>query len=818
MTRCVSVLAILLAATAAMAQNDPGVEFFERKIRPVLVRQCYECHSAQTKKPKGGLLLDTREGIRRGGESGRAVVPKSLDDSLIMEALRHEGLEMPPDKKLSDQIVADFEKWISMGAPDPREGKSIAVRRKIDFEQARTFWSFQPIQDPKVPTVKSDWSRTDVDRFVLAKLEAKGLQPVGQASPRTLVRRIYFDLIGLPPTPEQIKSFLNVAEKNRGNTVEALIDELLASKQFGERWGRHWLDVVRYGESTGMERNYTYPQAWRYRDYIINAFNSDVPFDRFIHEQVAGDLLPEKNSDDKLRLLTATGVLAMGPKSLNERNAEKFKMDIVDEQIDVTSRAFIGLTASCARCHDHKFDPVPQSEYYALAGVFRSTDTYYGTGGGGGNRQSGMLLGVSKDGVSPVRINAGNKKGKASNAQKQIKAVQVRIANFKRQLAKAKNEKAKAKIEAQLKRFDTQLAKLKQQQAPPPEATKPTTKPELVMAVLDSSKPADTQLRIRGEADERGDTIPRGFLTIATLGEKPSLDGSKSGRLQYAKWLTDPSNPLTARVAVNRIWQHLFGRGIVQTINNFGQNGERPTHPELLDWLATRFVKDGWSVKRTIKSIMLSRVYQLAGNTNQKAANVDSENRLLWRANHRRLEVESIRDAMLAASGQLDLQPGQKSVVLTVGNGDIGRNLNVSSFQTVSRKRSVYLPIVRGAVPEMLRVFDFPEPSIIAGQRDQTTVPTQALFMMNSSFVVKQAEHFATRLLSEAGMGEDERLNLAYQLAFGRLPTEVENAKSLEFLENARASLGGKGEDVETRAWTGLAQALFAAAEFRYIE
>ena len=802
------------------AQNDEGVAFFERKIRPVLVQQCYKCHSTTAKEPKGGLLLDTREGIRRGGESGRSVVPKSIADSLIIEALRHEGLEMPPGKQLPATVIADFEKWIRMGAPDPREGKSVAIRRKIDFKQSRSFWAFQPIRQADVPKVKAaSWPKSDIDRFVLAKLESKGLSPLSDAGLRTLVRRVYFDLIGLPPSPEQIQVFLYSAEKGRDRAVESLIDELLESPHFGERWGRHWLDVVRYGESTGMERNYTYPQAWRYRDYVISAFNSDMPFDRFVHEQIAGDLLIPGQSKDALRLLSATGMLAMGPKSLNERNVEKFKMDIVDEQIDVTSRAFFGLTASCARCHDHKFDPIPQSEYYALAGIFRSTDTYYGTSGGAGNRQAGMLIGVSKSGVKPVNVGGGNKQ-KAGNAKKQINNAKTRVKRLTAQIAKAKNANQKKKLETQLKRFEAQLARLKKQQpAEKPVEPKTSKEPvELLMAVQDSAKPANTQIRLRGEANDRGTTVPRGFLTIATLGDKPKFDGSKSGRLQYAKWLTSSANPLTARVAVNRVWQHLFGRGIVASVNNFGANGDRPTHPELLDWLASDFVKNGWSIKKTIRSIMLSRAYQLGSGTDAKAAAIDGENHLLWRSNHRRLEVEAIRDAILVASGKLDRSPGVKSIVTKVGNGDIGRNLDTSRFQTTDVKRSVYLPIVRGAVPEMLRVFDFPEPSIISGQRDQTTVPTQALFMMNNSFVTQQSSHLADRLFAEAGMGDDERLALAYQLTLGRDPSEQERLKCVDYLSEARAVLGGGSKDADTRTWASLAQALFASAEFRYIE
>ena len=812
------VLAVVLLSLTPLAADEPSpkeLEFFEKKIRPVLVKECYSCHSTQAKSVKAGLLLDTREGIRRGGESGHAVVPGNVEESLLIEAVKYEGLEMPPKKQLSASVVADLEEWVKMGAPDPREGKSAPIRQHIDFDKAREFWSFQPIKRPEIPTpTNGSWSAAEIDRFVLKRLEASGLKPSTDAEPRVLIRRLYFDLIGLPPTPAQIDEFVNDPSDKH---LLKIVDNLLASDHFGERWGRHWMDVVRYAESTGMERNYTYPEAWRYRDYVIASFNADKPFDRFLTEQVAGDLLDHDNNVERDASITATGMLAMGPKSLNERDKEKFAMDIVDEQIDVISRAFLGLTASCARCHDHKFDPIPQTEYYQLAGIFRSTDTFYGTGGGGGNRQGGRLLALRDNEVVPVAVGAANGRKQAQSQIKkltaQLKSQEKKIARFKqaknsqKQIAQA--EKAIERIKKQLKANRARVAE--------PKAPADTN---IVMAVRDSANPSDTQVRIRGEANERAGSVPRGFLTIATLTDPPPLKSTMSGRKELAKWLTQPENPLTARVTANRIWQHLFGQGIVRTVNNFGANGDRPSHPLLLDYLAAQLVQNKWSLKSIIRQIVLTRSYRQSSLPNAVATNKDPENRYLWRMNPRRLEAEALRDAVLAVSGTLDVSPASASIVRNVGNGDVGRNLKPTQFATSHTKRSVYLPIVRGVVPEMLKVFDFPEPSIIAGSRDVTTVPTQALYMMNSPFIVQQSRDMADRLLTDRD-DDAERIHFAYQLALGRQATAAEVDRSLTFIGDAceqSADETNKNKDSQQKAWAGFCQVLLASAEFRYLQ
>ncbi|HAD61818.1 MAG TPA: hypothetical protein DCG12_21480 [Planctomycetaceae bacterium] len=810
--RLLSVLG-LLACVPLLADEPPPeqLEFFEKKIRPVLVKECYSCHSAQAKSVKGSLLLDTREGIRRGGENGHGVVPGNLEESLVIEAIRYEGLEMPPGKQLPEYVIRDLEKWVRMGAADPREGKSAPIRRTIDFEKARDFWSFQPIEAPQPPKATA-WSAEAIDRFVLERLNAAGLKPSADAEPRIFMRRLYFDLIGLPPTPEQVSEFV---ESPTAGTLQEIVDRLLSSDQFGERWARHWMDVVRYAESTGMERNYTYPEAWRYRDYLITAFNSDLPFDQFLTEQIAGDLLSFGNNGERDRHLIATGMLAMGPKSLNERDREKFAMDIVDEQIDVVSRAFLGLTASCARCHDHKFDPIPQKEYYQLAGIFRSTQTFYGTDGGGGNRQGGRLLALRDDEVVPVAVNGANSK---KNARSNVKKLTAQLAAQKKRLKRFSDQpKANPKQVEQTKKAITRIEKQLAAAKGILDAPADNANHGLVMAVQDNGNPADTQVRIRGEANERGESVPRGFLTIATLGAATQPTNKSSGRRELTDWLLAKENPLTARVAVNRIWQHLFGQGIVRTVNNFGANGDRPSHPELLDHLATQFVtQDQWSVKSMLRRIVLSRTYRQGSTPVAAAIERDPQNRLLWRMNPRRLEAEALRDAVLAVSGTLDLSPGEKSIVQTVGNGDVGRNLRPDQFDSSDPKRSIYLPIVRGVVPEMLRVFDFPEPSIIAGARDVTTVPTQALYMMNSPFVTQQSSEMAARLL-ESDNSDEGRIRFAYELALSRPATDAEVERSLDFITTA-SEKNAQEEESEMTAWAGFCQVLLASAEFRYLE
>ena len=796
------------------AKPDPAqIEFFEKSIRPILSTKCYKCHSAEADKVKGGLLLDTRDGIRKGGDSGHAVVPGNLEESLLIKALHHtdKDMAMPPEKsggKLPDNVIADFEQWVKMGAPDPRDGQAVAVKKEIDFTKAREFWAFKaPVAAPAPAVADKQWPRTDIDRFILAGLEAKGLKPVADADRRNLIRRTYFDLIGLPPTPEEMDVFF---KDTAPDAFAKVVDKLLASPRFGERWGRHWLDVARYAESTGKERNYTFPEAWRYRDYVIAAFNADKPYDEFIREQIAGDLLPSKDTAERNEHLTATGFLALGPKGLNEKNKTQFEMDLVDEQIDVTSRAVLGLTAACARCHDHKFDPIPTRDYYALAGIFRSSKTFFGTAGGTGkaaqgNRNGTRLLTLSDAGAAPSPQAPAAATPPAPTAD----PLAALAAQFPKRAAKlaAMSPAERTRVLERLRSNGT----LPAAPAAPPMQTQPTTA-GFAMGVQEG-RAGDSPIYIRGEVDGAGPIVPRGVLTVLTPGSKPAIDPRQSGRLELAGWLTDEANPLTARVMVNRVWLNLFGDGLVRTADNFGATGEEPTHPALLDRLAVQFMREGWAVKRLVRSIVLSRAYQLGTAHNAKNYEADPDNVLVWRMSPRRLDAEAIRDAVLAASGQLERTPPHGSVVANVGDGYIGRGIRPTAFNIEARYRSVYLPIVRDFVPDVLAVFDFAEPSLVVPARDTTNVPAQALFMMNSAFVTAQSQALAKRLLAMTQYDYSQRITMAYMLTLSRPPTEAERARADAYLRSE-----AQGALPAEKAWATFSQALFACAEFRYLK
>ncbi len=757
----------LLATDAALRGAEEGVAFFESKVRPVLVEHCYRCHSKATKQ-RGGLVLDSREGLRKGGDSGPALVPGKSKISLIARAVRYtEELRMPPKGKLPDAVVADLEKWIDSGAVDPRTAAASAESKTIDLEQGRRFWAFQPPRHRPVPKVEDgNWPRGEVDAFLLAALESKGLHPAADAERAVLLRRVFFDLIGLPPTPEQIDSF--VADPSP-DAFARRVDALLASPHFGERWGRHWLDVARFAESSGGGRSLLFPDAWRYRDYVIESFNEDRPFDQFIAEQLAGDLLPADAPELRRRHLIATAFLVLGPTNYEQQNKDVLEMDVVDEQLDTVGRAFLGLTIGCARCHDHKFDPIPTRDYYALAGILHSTRT------------------LVHDNVShwverqlPVD----------DEREATLRQQESAIAQMRKQIAQAKAQgKATADMEKQLR------SRLEAGPRRP-----------MAMAVREAERMEDCAVCIRGNISNRGAKVPRGFLQVATVGPSPPLSDKESGRRELAAWLTRSDNPLTARVAVNRIWHHLFGFGLVRTVDNFGSAGERPSHPELLDSLALRFVRDGWSVKRLIRLLVLSRAYRMSSTPSPEALRVDPENRLLAYANRRRLNSECLRDAMLATGGRLDRSLGGS----TIRKGTTSE----IAYRFEETRRSVYVPIFRNALLELFEAFDFGDPNLVYGRRNVSTVSTQALYLMNGPFVREQARNAAQTLLAVSDLEDEARLNRAYRLALGRAPTPRECDVSLRFVR----SLGSDNAEQRVNAWGRLYQALFACLDFRYLK
>lgn len=776
------IAALALAAGgpgASAAEGDAaGVEFFESKVRPILVNNCYNCHSANT-NARGGLRVDDRNGLVQGGNSGPAVVPGQPEESLLLEAVRYEGLEMPPKKRLSGDEVAVLEKWIKDGAAWPAVEVPVALDRPNErYDRLRSeHWAWQPLGKPEVPKVADGaWAYDDIDRFLLAKLEEKGLEPVGDADRVTLLRRVTFDLTGLPPTPAETAAFVY---DSAPDAFEKVVDRLLSSSAFGERWGRHWLDVARYGESTGSSRNLPFPQAWRYRDYVIDAVNSDKKYDDFIREQIAGDLLPAGSDEERDEHTVATGFLALGVKDVNQRFKVRFTMDNVDEQIDTVSRSVLGLTVSCARCHDHKFDPIPTKDYYALAGIFTSTDLCAGVrnkmGGGGLDYYDTQMLLVG----GPAGEQDPNLDSKIEEAKKAVAEARAEFEKLRDDPNGAEpgpDGRPKRQVARQkMNRLQLELSKL----------TDPAANGrKVVLGVREAKTIADTQVRIRGEAEKLGPVVARGFLGLIKLPDQPEIGSAQSGRLELAQWLTSPQNPLPPRVMANRVWHHLFGKGIVKSVDNFGSTGDVPSHPELLDHLANRFIAEDWSLKKLVRAIVLTHAYRLGTDAPSGHLAADPENRLVWRHGARRLDAEEIRDAVLAASGHLDrdrpeASPAHELKVIEIrNNGPEARKLQEAAL--ASAKRSVYLPLVRGITPGALEVFDFAEQGMVTGSRDTTTVAPQALYLLNDPFIRRRSLDLAEQLLQRTDLDAAGRLDLAYRLTLNRAatPPEIERAKA----------------------------------------
>ncbi len=1006
-----------VAAVTDAAETDPAdLELFESKIRPVLAERCYACHGGNPAKIRGGLVLLDAEGLRAGGDSGAAIVPGSPEDSLLIEALRHEGLiRMPPDGRLPDPVIADFELWIRRGAPDPRTGAgqtTVAAKPagSFDYGPGREHWAYRRIEDPEPPAVENEeWIEHAIDRFILSRLEQRGLQPAAPADRRTLIRRATFDLIGLPPSESEIEAFL--ADESP-NAFARVVDRLLASPHYGERWGRHWLDVARYADSNGLDENIAFPNAFRYRDYVVDSLNRDKPFNRFVHEQIAGDLLPAETGTQRFEQMVATGFLMLGPKVLAEQDVDKMLIDIVDEQVNTLGRAFLALPVGCARCHDHKFDPVPTTDYYAMAGILRSTATMSDAAAMRWlerplasdetiatyeaaqklvaeaqekadelvREQNGILRRPRRAALAeyllaaeeaypswtddetmqeeareaiarvagsrglepavlerwvsafhryregpPVEGDAPNPSSvfviwnayaaappdRYEQVTEELRAMiaseKVLIAPLTRSLVRGpapgtleevawryaslfatieiaweehlmrlglKDEEDLVDSDFILPReqeelrwlvYDSyfcipcldqdeeeklypsdevqQLAALRAEVARLEEASPPA--PPYAMAV-DEAEIVDLPVHIRGShLNLAAQPEPRGFLKVTDHLVPPQpVAATASGRLELARWITHPEHPLTARVIVNRVWHWHFGRGIVDTPSNFGVNGGAPTHPELLDWLARRFVEGGWSLKNLHREIMLSSTYRLSSDYDAANAAVDEENRLLWRMNRRRLEVEPIRDALLQLAGRLDLTIGGRveeydpSGYVFGEGGAIGQ----ADFYAAPR-RSIYMPVVRNAIYRIFGGFDFGDASDSVGDRSETVVPRQALLMMNSPFVEEAARGFARQLLADDGASAAQRIETAFVRAYGRPAEPAEIADGVSFLDEMRARACPAGtacasapgdsrheapasgrsaapvpaDDAEIHAWTRLCHVILAASEFIYI-
>ena len=1099
----------LSLATAQISEDQ--VKFFETKIRPILAKHCYQCHGNKPDKVEKELVLTTAHGIRHGGQSGSIIVAGKPDKSLLILAIRHStpNLQMPADK-LPPEVIRNFERWVEEGAFDPRNDTDYETQRLVesnkeyDFSQGRKHWAYQPLRKPELPEVNDgEWGRSPIDRFILSKLEEQSLKQMGPATKRKLIRRLTYNLIGLPPTEEEIDNFL--ADKS-AQAYEKVVDRLLGSDRYGERWGRHWLDVVRYADSNGGDDNIGYPNAFRYRDYVIKSFNRDKPYDQFVKEQIAGDLLPDLTDDStRFEALTGTGFWMLGSKVLDLKDQEEKTLNIIDEQLDVMGMAFIGQNIGCARCHDHKFDPIPTTDYYALAGILKSSVTMDENDERGhfmvqrplanqskleafekaqevitlaekelsdiivdandqlrrqriGNLAQYLLAADQSQGVSenissnwkqidpsvldpdivrrlsdwlrnsegaeaPIFMvwNVFSEAFHAKNANSPAKlnqlsqslrqrskedpgsvsaytlrmlesgspasldelaaryqklfltldellkahldfyllreeldsqrlaqeenteipentklsdplkeqtkltqqscAIATKLDNIEIRLGASsgsgvlKNLKAvkdhlqeaiKAQQEAQEKLIDgkaresvelrrqahdfleqasqrieklpkkhderihnfvdkvrlegisrllligddspfiltqkaeeqrysedrrSQIAKLRKNienlkaQAP--------SQPFWAVAIREAEEMVDLPVHLGGNHLTKVDTpTPRGFLRMTDhLVKPPRPPENQSGRLELADWLTDASHPLTARVMVNRIWQWHFGTGLVDTPNNFGIRGGQPSHPMLLDYLATRFIELDWSVKKLNREIVLSNTYQLSTEHHAGKAEKDTDNKMFWRMNQRRLEVEPIRDALLALGGNLDLTMGGRVSQYKPGRGDRDRFVfsegatwfRLKEELYIAPRRSVYLPVIRNALFPMFSVFDYADASAPIGNRSSTVLATQALLMMNSSFVIEQAERFARELLKDSLISEDHRIETAFIRAYGRAPNRTEMTDAKRFLKAMREQASSQTSEndlvpIDEFAWSKFTHVMVSASEFIYID
>ncbi|HYE21424.1 MAG TPA: PSD1 and planctomycete cytochrome C domain-containing protein [Tepidisphaeraceae bacterium] len=774
--------AIAFIAPPARAADIPPAHlaFFEKDVRPLLIKHCYSCHSADAKKAKGGLLLDTRAGLLKGGDTGPALVPGDPDKSLIIRAVRHtDPLLQMPEEKLSKREIDALTEWVRIGAPDPRDGAAatLVTAKPAITDEHRKWWSFQPVADPKPPAVRdTSWPATDTDRFVLAKLESQRMRPAPPADKRTLIRRATFDLTGLPPTPAEVDAFL--ADESP-TAFASVVDRLLASKAYGERWGRHWLDLVRYADTAGCNADVPVPDAWRYRNYVIDSFNADKPYDRFIREQLAGDLLPADSEEQRHQQIIATGYLPISRRFSSV--AEEFHLTL-DDTLDNFSKAFLGLTLSCSRCHDHKFDPIPQADYYALYGIFQST-TYAFPGTEIYRHRQHLTPLVPKSRTEPGGdLHPLLAKMRDQDAEMFLHYDGVELLDTKEKGArKAKFRKVQEARDALLK-----------------------TLPEYPTAYAAyEGKPANARVHLKGDVTKPGPEVPRGFLQILG-GQKVPADEKGSGRLHLANWITDPANPLTARVIVNRIWLHHFGgRGLVRTPDDFGTRGAPPTHPELLDHLAKHFIASGWRFKPMHRQIMLSRAYQQAAIENTDYAKRDPQNESLWTYNRRRLSAEEIRDSMLLVSGALDPTPGGPHPFKPELNWRYSQhNPFVDDFPT--DRRSVYMMQQRIRFQPFLGTFDGADTNAVTGLRRSDTTPQQALFMLNSALIHKQADRLAQRLEKESSDPAD-RVRRAYLLSLGRPATQEEVEEAVAFVR-------------ERNNWPSLFRVLLSSNEFVFVE
>ncbi len=800
---------LLLFTLNSACGADPtpqAIEQFEKSVRPVFDAHCVSCHGRDAKKIRGGLTMTSRSLLLTGGDTGPAMVPGDAAKSLLIDAIESNGdLKMPPKGKLAAAEIAAIRTWIDAGAvwPNAQEPAAPAIKPtgELFTTEQKQFWAFQPIAKSTVP---------NIDAFIQTKLTEQKLTPAAPAELGVLVRRMTFDLTGLPPTPEELDAVsADAAKRGRVAALDTLIEKLLANPAYGERWGRHWLDVARYADSNGLDENTAFGNAWKYRDYVIKSFNVDKPYDQFVREQLAGDLLP-KTDDAKLSAdrLTATGYLVLGAKLLAEPDKQKMLLDIADEQLDTVGKGLLGLTLGCARCHDHKFDPIPTRDYYSLLSIFTSTRTMQGLGT------------VAK--AHERAIIAADRPANADTLQKELDTARKEVNRIEKAFGKTdpKDNDTRGKLHIEAEKHRADIARL----------TKLLPAPESVLCVEEgtaaayNTAPRNLYVQVRGNYLTAGEEAPANFLRIlqsptakewisTSSGDSAKAEAQKirygtarpaSGRLQLAEWIVNPSNPLTARVMANRVWHYHFGQGLVRSTDNFGRLGDRPSHPELLDFLAQEFMAHGWSVKHLHRLILRSSTYQQS-TINPAASAADAENRWLAHYPRRRLEAEAIRDAILAVSGTLDRTMG--------GTLYRGPNLDyVGNVAYTSTRRTVYLPVIRNKLYPFLQTFDFPEPSVMNGQRVNTIVAPQALYFLNNPLMIEQASAFAKRLLA---LPAPDRERAAYRAALGREPTPTELTNAKAFREKYTTLLNEPDDAKrELAIWQAWCQMLFASNEF----
>jgi hypothetical protein len=740
------VTAYFVGHPAARADDSEGLRIFREAIEPVLVKQCYRCHSGQAEKLKAGLRLDSREAMLRGGDTGPAVVPGKSGESLLVQAIRHEdGLEMPPKAPaLAEEVVARFVKWIDAGAPTTADGSATAVVASGPGD-ARKHWAFQPIGRPEPPAVNDpSWALTPVDVFVFAKLEGRGWSPAPDASRSDWLRRVTFDLTGLPPSPEDVEAF---ERDTSPNAFESVADRLLASPHYGERWAQHWLDVIRYAETEGFEYDRHIPDAWRFRDYVIGSLNRDKPFNRFVTEQIAGDEIAPADRE----VMTASAFHRLGPVRRNAGNPDiaLSRNEVLTERTDIVGTAFLGLTIGCARCHNHKLEPISQKDYYRFQAYLAATD------------ESNVAL-------VPVK--------ERTAWEAETKSVNDRMEQVRARMKRVQGPD-RERLVKQLQALEDQL--------PPSLPTIPATRNDLEHRTL-------IHVLKRGEWEAKGEPVGPRPPSVLVGDLEPELSADiVNPRTRLAAWLTGPSQPLTARVFVNRVWQHHFGAGLVKTVNDFGLKGDRPSHPELLDWLASEFISGGWRSKPLHRLIVLSHAYRQSDRAESSAEplTADPDNRLLWHFARRRLTAEEIRDAMLMASGRLQNKAGGPRVMVPV-DPDMTRLLYKPSQWKAATdaaerdRRSIYLFAKRNLRPPFLEVFDSPALMTSCARRESSTHAPQALELLNGWLSNDLASSFARRLEAESGGDPLKVVSRAFSLALGRPPTDRERALALEFVRD----------------------------------